>query len=132
LPAYPWQRERYWITDELLTTDAVPESPNLAERLRQAPDDAAEDVRRYLTARLAALLGLPPDGVPPDKALAELGATSLMAMELRNLLHAECGVEVLVSQVLATPGLDALSQAVAQLAGQATIDTPDEDEEILL
>jgi hypothetical protein len=53
-------------------------------------------------------------------------------MELRNLLHAECGVEVLVSQVLAAPGLGALSQTVAQLASQTTMDTPDEDEEVLL
>jgi acyl transferase domain-containing protein len=132
LPAYPWQRERYWITDEPPTADSAPEPSNLAERLRQAPDDAAEDVRRYLTAQLAALLGLPSDDVPPDTALAELGATSLMAMELRNLLHAECGVEVLVSQVLQSSGLGALSQTVAQLASQSTMDTLDEDEEILL
>lgn len=128
LPAYPWQRERYWITDEPVTTEPVPEPPNLAQRLRQAPEEAVEDVRRYLTARLASLLGVASDDVPPDKTPAALGATSLMAMELRNLLQAECGVEVLVSQVLQTPGLGALSQAVAQLARQATTDTPPETE----
>jgi acyl transferase domain-containing protein len=132
LPAYPWQRERYWITDEPVTTEPVSEPPNLAQRLRQAPEEAVEEVRRYLTARLASLLGLAPDDMPPDKTPAALGATSLMAMELRNLLHAEFGVEVLVSQVLQTPGVGALSQTVARLVSQATTDTEDEDVEVLL
>lgn len=108
LPDYPWQRERYWITD------AAPDAA-ADDRVDGPCVMDADDIRRYLAARLGSLLGMPAQAVPFDTALAALGATSLMAMELRNLIAQEWDVEVLVSQVLEAAGLDELADTVLEL-----------------
>ncbi|MBP2327047.1 acyl transferase domain-containing protein/acyl carrier protein [Kibdelosporangium banguiense] len=77
LPTYPFQRQRYWLGEN------VPVSV-----VREAPRDALELVR----AHTAAVLGFPtPEAVAVDCTFRELGVDSHLAVDLRNRIAASMG-----------------------------------------
>ncbi|WP_235096622.1 acyl carrier protein [Amycolatopsis decaplanina] len=100
MPSYPWQRERYW-------RDSEPE-PGLSARL---PDDGSVEER--LADRVARVLRVARE----DVRLTTLGMTSLMAMELRNLVLRDLAVTLPVSLVLRAPDISALAAEVQALMG---------------
>ena len=104
LPSYPWQRERYW-------RDSEPE-PGLSARL---PDDGSVEDR--LADRVARVLRVPREDVRRDVRLTTLGMTSLMAMELRDLVLRDLAVTLPVSLVLRAPDISALAAEVQALMG---------------
>ncbi|CAM01905.1 myxalamid-type polyketide synthase MxaF [Saccharopolyspora erythraea NRRL 2338] len=128
LPSYPWQRERYWLDCapawERRTQAEMVEGVEQLPGPRTAPTDEAvpvadsrEAVEDHLTDRVAQVLHLPPDEVPRDVQLSALGMSSLMAMELRNLLLRDLAVTVPVSLVLRAAGISALAAEAFALMG---------------
>ncbi|MFI7103275.1 type I polyketide synthase [Streptomyces sp. NPDC050161] len=121
LPAYPWQRRRYWITDPPRRADEPVALAPLADRIAAAsPGEAADLVRQHLTSHLAALLDMDPAELPADVPLLALGAGSLVAMQLRNTLLEDLNTDLKVSRILTAPSLSALAlEAVGAGSGGA-------------
>ena len=85
-----------------------------------------DDVRRqrlieYFRDRVAAVLGLAPDKVDPDRPLMNLGLDSLTAMELKVEIDACLGTTLPLSMLMEGSGIRELAERVSErLAGAAT------------
>ncbi|MCB5906943.1 type I polyketide synthase [Streptomyces pinistramenti] len=133
LPAYPWQRRRYWITDPPRHTDEPVDRAPLADRIAAAsPDKAADLVRHHLTAHLTALLEMDATELPADVPLLALGAGSLVAMQLRNTLLEDLNADLKVSRILNAPSLTALAQEALDAGTGAVRHVQDAPTEVLL
>ena len=153
LPAYPWQRERFWIEspalaksaglaiEEKLTTPellsgAVPPSAaaSFAGRLRLLPaNQLRQALAAWLREQVAAVLGCPIDRVLPDKTLESLGLDSLTAMELNDRVERGLGLEVSTSMVWNYATITALSGHLqALLAARAPGGSGSEGEQAAL
>jgi amino acid adenylation domain-containing protein len=89
---------------------------------REALVGLPADVRRerlmeYFRERVAAVMGLAPDKVDPDRPLLSLGLDSLSAMDLKLELDAALGTKLPLSSLMESSGIRALAaSASAQLA----------------
>jgi acyl transferase domain-containing protein len=150
LPAYPWQRERFWIEssalpksagrtiEEKLTTPglvseavAAPAAANFAGRLRLLPANHVRPaLAEWLREQVAAVLDRPIDRVLPDKTLESLGLDSLTAMEFNDRVERGLGLEVSTSMVWNYATITALSGHLqALLAVQAPSGSESEREQ---
>ncbi|MEV5431932.1 type I polyketide synthase [Streptomyces sp. NPDC052701] len=93
---------------------------DLATRVRAlSPETALHLVLDVVRARAASVLGYAGAGaVPAERAFRDLGVDSLLAVELRNVLAAECGVVLPATVVFDRPTPLALAQwLVRELGG---------------
>ncbi len=98
------------------------------QTLRDAdPERRREAVGAYLRDRLAAVLRASPNDVPLDAPLTRLGLDSLMAIELKNRIHAEVGTEIPIIRLLGSPGLGELVDHI--LPALERVDATEELEE---
>lgn len=79
------------------------------------PAERAQLLEEYLRTQLAATLGTRPESLDAHQPLLQLGIDSLMAMELRNRVQAELGIEIRMIDLLENPTLAGLT---SRLAGQ--------------
>nr|WP_239157694.1 type I polyketide synthase [Streptomyces sp. SID13726] len=150
LPAYPFQRARYWV--ERRPTDTVPgpvmggvpafadrdsgsEGTELARRLAELPESERQQlVLDLVVDEATAVLGRPTP-VGPAGTFNDLGFASLTAVELRNRLRAATGARLSASVVFDYPTPQALAGHVldrlagtrdrAPVSGTGTV--PDDD-----
>ncbi|MCA1186209.1 acyltransferase domain-containing protein [Saccharopolyspora sp. 6T] len=120
LPAYPWQRQRYWLGDDIIPTprgvDGDGEGESLVAALAAAPDaEALPLLEAHLASQLAALVGARADAVPTDQPLTALGLTSLTAMQWLNSIKDQLGVELPTSRLLRAEGLRPLAEEILLL-----------------
>ncbi|WSQ15341.1 SDR family NAD(P)-dependent oxidoreductase [Streptomyces sp. NBC_01231] len=108
-PAFTAVRPSALVSDlpEVPSGDQNADSQNDSIRSRIAPLPRESGIRALLDvvrARTAAALGhRGPEAVPDDVAFREMGVDSLIAVELRNVLGAECGVSLPATVVFDCP-----------------------------
>lgn len=113
LPAYPWQRRRYWLTEDPGAGESDTDTTDLRSEL-----DAADTNRGialvygYLADQLCSLLRARPGELRVDAPITTSGATSLTAMQLRNAVLRDLGAEVPVSAILEASCLSELTELV--------------------
>jgi acyl transferase domain-containing protein len=109
LPTYPFERERYWITDQdsaegrdVLPRRARPPQPSAVDEIParekvlgwdvEPGEDRLSSLERAVRKEAARVLGLRRGELPDsDVRLANIGLDSLMAVTLRNRLQAIVG-----------------------------------------
>uniref|UniRef100_UPI0015F03657 thioesterase domain-containing protein n=1 Tax=Streptomyces phytophilus TaxID=722715 RepID=UPI0015F03657 len=92
-----------------------------AAQQRWRGTDGAAALRDLLTGMVAELLQLTPAEVPSSRPLAETGLDSLAALELRQRVRAETGVDLPVDLLIAGPSLD---EVVERLCGSVAGEGP--------
>ncbi len=96
----------------------------LPETVRAAPAAARLPMlREHLTTRVARILRLEPSRVDPDAPLKNLGLDSLMTLELRNRLEADCGLRLSATLVWNYPTIAALAGHIGAALGLVTDST---------
>jgi acyl carrier protein len=93
----------------------------LPDMVRAAPAAARLPMlREHLTARVARILRLEPSRVDPEAPLKNLGLDSLMTLELRNRLEADCGLRLSATLVWNYPTIAALAGYLGAALGLVT------------
>ncbi len=119
LPAYPWQRERFWIEKSLAAKSPIlpfgeglnahangpgfviapiAGAGDFVAALKLLPsNEISAALAKWLREQLAAVLGIPIERVLADKTLESLGLDSLTAMELNDRVERGLGLQVSAS-----------------------------------
>ncbi|MFD6397504.1 beta-ketoacyl synthase N-terminal-like domain-containing protein [Nocardia sp. NPDC060249] len=121
LPTYPFQRQRYWIGEQLEPDVVAPEpgrAPEPRRRVAEQParvDVAARDQMQQLLCRqVAELMGVA-DDLSPSAGLFDLGLTSAMVVELRNQLESITGRTIPSTAVFDHPTIERLADYLVDL-----------------
>ncbi len=93
---------------------------DVVSRLKESPPDQRRLVlTTYLAAQVAKAVGLPsPDGIDPDQRFMDLGIDSLIAIELRNRLQSNLGVDIPLQNFA---GATSMAQLVSLLLEQLAL-----------
>ncbi|WP_434101681.1 SDR family NAD(P)-dependent oxidoreductase [Methylocaldum gracile] len=88
LPTYPFEKRRCWLEPEAIALK--PGSQSSAEReVRDAPDRSPLAIEKGVITIVAALLGLAPEELDPDRVLDEYGFDSFLFMRLVQQLSVD-------------------------------------------
>jgi acyl transferase domain-containing protein len=125
LPAYPFQRHRYWLPRPAPAAQARVSSEieaTILSQLRAAdPNDREALLVAYLREQLARGLQIPTSDVPMDKPMSGLGLDSLMAIDIANRLAAELKVRVPPVDLMEKMTLASLASLVLDLREAAEV-----------
>jgi len=89
--------------------------------LAAGPEKRRKMLESYLSEQVARVLGLSPSKLDPRQPLGDLGLDSLMAVELKNRIAVDLGVNVPVAKFLQGFCVEqAVAQVFDQLAAEAT------------
>jgi polyketide synthase 12 len=83
------------------------------ELLRQPPAQRYGSLLEHVNRHLADILGVPRDGVDPQRGFVDSGIDSLSAVELRNRLSAVTGLRLPPTMIFDYPTPDALTRHLA-------------------
>jgi len=111
-------------TTDTTATTAVPKSNGrlFREKLLLAqPAERQRLLEDYIREKVATVLKLSPSRLDTEQSLSSLGLDSLMAMELKNWIEEELGVQVPITIFLQEPGI---AQFSAQLLDAISASTP--------
>ncbi len=99
------------------TTTISPETLRAA-----APAERRRLVEITVRAKTASLLGTDPESLEADRPLLELGLDSLMAVELRNWIDNQTGVNLPMAAVMRSPGVTAVTQQICRELSDGAVD----------
>lgn len=85
-----------------------------ALKFAESPEAAADLICEALVKRLSRTMRIPEPDIDVGKPIHVYGVDSLVAMEIRNYLAAECGSEISVLEIMGNKGLQALSVDIAK------------------
>ncbi len=135
LPAYAWQRARYWLDGSAPSRPAqgsagverdtaagpgVRETPSvggtamLGALLAADPAERARLVRESLCKTISAVLRLPIERVNVDTPLREMGMDSLMAFEVRRRVESDTSVKLPFAALVQAPTVEGLTRYVVE------------------
>jgi aryl carrier-like protein len=90
--------------------DPVDAPPDIGAELRMAaPAERRERLAAHLRTQVAGVLRLAPDAVAIDQPLNRMGLDSLMAVELRNRLRSQLGLDVPLVRFMEDTSIAALA-----------------------
>jgi acyl transferase domain-containing protein len=137
LPTYPFERQRYWITDDApvqsrapadarIAGPPAPESGMLRAQVAEAlPAEREDVVLAVVREEVARVLRLEP-GAAPDRRhrLVDLGIDSLMALELRGRLERAMGTRDVLSATLVFdyPSIEAIAAHLLSIVVPKAVD----------
>jgi acyl transferase domain-containing protein/NADP-dependent 3-hydroxy acid dehydrogenase YdfG/acyl carrier protein len=91
-----------------------------ADELRSAdPAQRSELVSAVLRSKAGLLLGIDGEEIERDRPLLELGLDSLMAVEMRNWIESQIEINLPISVLMRSAGLDQLTATVCELISGA-------------
>ncbi len=122
LPAYAFDRQRYWIDlPTIPTREASSPAPALAPAQRASSPLAPADLVHQHAARI---IGLAPAQLDPAQPLNTLGLDSLMATQLKNAIETDLGVSLPLLSFLQGPSVAQLiAQTLEALAAPVRADS---------
>lgn len=107
LPAYPWQRQRYWYS-EAAAARPVPRPDRMAWR-DLPPAERGAGVVRLVREQLAAVLHLSAERLDGKTQLKPLGIDSLMGLEVRDRLAQGLGLTLPATLLWQFTDIDSLA-----------------------
>jgi acyl transferase domain-containing protein len=128
LPAYPWQRQRYWIESSgaapvlrapaaAATAEVEPRAnggraakPFLAAWKELEPKERPSALTQWVREQVAAVLRSRSDRVDVHQPLKSLGVNSLMTLELRNRMEKGLGIAIAAGAAWSYPTVAALAE----------------------
>ncbi len=141
LPAYPFQRQRYWSESAAAARRRGQPAPRVDQPAEAVPPSAGEPNAPALTTRadvlaapaaarpglilgavrehLARVLGAPAAELSAESRLNYLGLDSILALELKSALEVSLHVELPIVKLLEGPSLGELAEVVAGLVSDA-------------
>jgi acyl carrier protein len=109
-----------------LQTHTPAKAPFTLEDLRERPStQRSELLTEYLQDRIASCLRLSDSGVALHKPLSHMGLDSLMAIEIRNRIKHEVGLEIPVVKFMEALSVSELANELAQAAAPPDRHGPD-------
>ena len=133
LPPLFWELERQYQKHQhqKIAPTTLNQSHRLLQQLRSLSfSERQEHLQDYIQAQIAQVSGLQPDQIDPHTSLLNLGLDSLMAIEFRNRLINELGIELPIAVLIEGANIvDLASQMSQQIQAnifQANISAPTE------
>jgi acyl transferase domain-containing protein len=129
LPAYPFERQRYWIDPAIVQSHAGPAAPAAAlevsdRSLAATPRDTLFEsaVQADIAGIWRELIGR--EDIRPSSNFFELGGDSLLATQLMSQIRARLGVELPLRAIFEAPSVAALAQLVdaGRIAGTECVE----------
>ncbi|MDD5033390.1 MAG: beta-ketoacyl synthase N-terminal-like domain-containing protein [Methylococcaceae bacterium] len=97
----PVHHEPTTLSSAIRREDAVATAVDLSHRLRGlTEEERSSELKRYLYTRVATTLGMAAEQIDEQQSLMALGLDSLMAVELRNRIQRELGVNIPLAKLL--------------------------------
>ena len=101
-----------------------------ASEIREAdPKTRWEVVSRILRSKAGTLLGIDSDKIERNRPLLELGLDSLMAVEMRNWIESQIEINLPISALMRSAGLDQLTESVCEIVTGGASNAGVEDSE---
>ncbi|WAS91507.1 type I polyketide synthase [Nannocystis punicea] len=94
LPAYPWQRKRYWIDAPAAGAEPAATTASQARGRIDMQQAHHEAIRAAVHALVSEVTGLAAADIHESASLIRMGIDSLMVMQLRNAIRARLQVDL--------------------------------------
>ncbi len=115
LPAYPFQRQRYWWEEEETEQPTISLSDPLKSNAVSVAGDRTQEILATLQSILGQALEIPSDRLDPKTSLLEIGADSIIFIDLGQKLEQRYGVQISLRQLFEDlKTIEALSHYIDQ------------------
>ncbi|MEO1528686.1 MAG: type I polyketide synthase [Planctomycetota bacterium] len=100
-----------------------------AADIRQAHGEERKSmIADVLAGKVSSLLGIEPEKMDWDRPLLAMGLDSLMAVEMRNWIESYLEIDLPISELMRSEGLDQVCESIASIVGATdTVEEPQTD-----
>ncbi len=92
--------------------------------LATEPEHRFDRIRQYLAHELAGVIKVSPDQIGHQQPLTQFGIDSLMAIELKNNIERQLGVNIPIASLLQGPSINDLTSSILEQLEDETVETP--------